>query len=198
MMSGKDSLSKKDRAAIIYMPIIVVLMTAVLGTGIGVWFQNRSFRRNELFKAKLDRIMAGQKEAVEILKDVDEARRQIRSNEDFIRGVIERQGDPEEKAKVIQYYSERDPMEASVAILKEAKIRLDALGDYSRTLSQHSAVPASVENYSDKQQAFLKCLAGNRNFSISCSDEHPDLVDALRAVVVSHTKMTDELINEYE
>lgn len=197
-MAEKESLAKKDRVAFIYMPIVIVLLTATLGTGIGMWLQNRSFRRNELFKAKLDRIMAGQKEAVEILKDVDEARRQIRSNEDFISGVIERQSTMEEKTKVREYYSERNPMESSVAILKEAKIRLDALGDYSKTLSQHSTVPGAIESYSNKQKAFLDCLEANEDFSISCSDKHPALIEALRAVIAAHTRMTDELIKEYE
>src|ERR1051325_4822219 len=196
-MSEKKSLTKKDRVAFIYMPIVVVVLTATLGTSIAMWLQDRSFRKNEVFRAKLDRIMAGQKEAAEILKDVDEARRQIRSNEDFISGVIERQVELEERDKIRRYYFERNPMESSVAILKEAKIRLDALEDYTNTLSQSTTLPLAIENYSSKQKAFLECLEENKDFSYSCSDKHPGLVEALRAVISAHSKMTDALIREY-
>jgi hypothetical protein len=191
-------LTKKERITNIYMPIAIVLLTASLGTGIGVWLQNRSFRRNEVFKAKLDRIKEGQKETAEILREVDEARRQIRANEDFIRREIEQQSDPIEKDKVRRYYLEKNPMGSSLVILKESKIRLDALGDYTKTLSPANTVPSSIENYSIKLGNFLECLEDNKDFGKSCSDEHPTLREALRAVVTAYTKIEDELIDAYD
>jgi hypothetical protein len=193
-----NTLTKKDKLAIIVMPIVIVGLTAILGTGVGVWLQNRSFRNNEIFKAKLERIMAGQREAADILREVDEARRQIRSNEDFIKDEIGRQPNIIEQEKARRYYLENNPMEPSVAILRESKVRLDTLAAYTSSLSTNSPVPKAVQVYSQKLEDFLKCLKENVKFEKICSDEHPNLLESMRGVVVAHTRMTDELIKEYE
>jgi hypothetical protein len=192
------TLTPKDKIAIIIMPIVVVLLTALLGTGVGIWLQNLSFRRNELFKAKLERIMAGQKEAADILRAVDEARRQIRSNEDFIQKEIARQVDDLKKDEARRYYVDNNPMEPSVAILRESKLRLDAMATYSGSLGPNSPVPNAVQAYSRKLEGFLGCLKENSRFERICSDEHSDLLESVRGIVVAHARMSDELIREYE
>lgn len=194
----EGALTPKDKIAIIIMPIVVVLLTALLGTGVGIWLQNRSFRKNELFKAKLERIMAGQKEAADILRAVEEARRQIRSNEDFIRKEIARQVDDIKKDEARRYYLDSNPMEPSIAILRESKLRLDALAVYSGSLGSNSPVPNAVQVYSRKLDGFLGCLKENSQFAKICSDEHPDLLESVRGIVAAHARMIDKLIQEYE
>jgi hypothetical protein len=193
-----DKLTKRERLQFIYMPIAIVLLTAMIGTSIGVWFQNRSFRRNELFKARLDRIMSQQKEASDIRRAVDEARRQIRSNEDFIDEQIESRTDAAGKAWARQYYRKRNPMASSVAILKESKIRLDALADSAKSFGENNPVSESVNKFSAKLEAYLECLDGNTDFRRNCSDENPDLVESLSAVIIAHSKLADGLIKEFE
>jgi hypothetical protein len=191
-------LTTKDKVAIIYMPLVIVILTAVLGTGIGVWLQNRSFQRNELFRAKLERIMSAQRDAVEIMREVDQARRQIRSDEHFIREQIDLQESSKEREEAVKYYSIRNPMEASVATLKDSKVKLDALGAYTSTLSPRSPVPAAIESYSNKLNVFLGCLEENLDFERVCSNEHTELVGLLHQVVVAYAKMADGLIEKYE
>ena len=193
-----DGLNKKDRLAVIYMPILVVFLTAVLGTGIGVWFQNRSFRRNELFKAKLDRIMAAQKEVVDINSQVEGALRQIRANEDFIQAQIARQRTLDEQQQARQFYAEQNNMTSSLTVLKETKIRLDALASYSKTLSTEAGVGESIKVYSEELLPFVKCVENNHDYTINCSDKYPKIIESLRSVIIAHSKVADDLINSYQ
>lgn len=193
-----EGTTKKDRLAIVYMPLIIVVLTFGLGTGIGIWFQNRSFKHNELFRAKLDRVMAAQKEVVEIMAQVDLARKQIRSNEDFIRNQILKETDEQQAEELRQYYFDNSQMGPSLAILKETWIRLDALGDYSASLTRNAGINSSVEAYHKRVTAFIACVENNRDFSKSCSDEYSDIVESLRIVLKAHAHVADELIHSYE
>jgi len=193
-----EGTTRTDRLKIVYMPVILLLLTVSLGTVIGVWFQNRSFRHNELFRAKLDRVLAAQKEVVDIMGQVDLARKQIRSNEDFIRNEIRKRPNEAEAQEARQYYGENGQMGPSLVILKETLIRLEALADYSTTLGHDSGVTTSIEKYHDKVTTFIKCVENNTSFSVSCSDEHPDIMESLREVLKAHSKLADDLINSYE
>ena len=53
-------MSPRDVTASIFMPLLTLALTAVLGVFVGQKLQDMSFRRNELFKANLDAIMIGQ------------------------------------------------------------------------------------------------------------------------------------------
>ena len=192
-----EGLNKKDRLAVIYMPILMVLLTALLGTGIGVWFQDRSFRRNELFKAKLDRIMAAQKEVVDINTQVEGALRQIRANEDFIQAQIAQQRAFDGQQQARQFYAEQDNMTSSLTVLRETKIRLDALASYSKTLSTESGVGESIKVYSEELLPFIKCVENN-DYSVNCSDKYPKIIESLRSIIIAHSKVADDLINSYQ
>lgn len=193
-----EGLNKKDRLAVIYMPILVVFLTALLGTGIGVWFQDRSFRRNELFRAKLDRIMAAQKEVVDINTQVEGALRQIRANEDFIQAQIAQQRTLDGQQQARQFYAEQDNMTSSLTVLRETKIRLDALASYSKTLSTESGVGESIKVYSGELLPFINCVENNHEYSVNCSDKYPKIIESLRGVIIAHAKVADDLINSYQ
>ncbi len=193
-----EKLTNKDRWQIIFMPLILLALTAFLGTVIGSCLQNRSFKHNELFRARLERIMTGQREATDILQDVDGATRQIRSNEDFIRDQIQRQVDPEEKRKAKEFYLEKNPMTPSLAILKESKIKLDALGDYTKTLGTNQNVEEAIKEFSTNFDDFINCVEANKDFSNSCSEKVKDLRKSLTKVVEAYSKMQDYLISEYD
>lgn len=191
--SGND-LTRKERISIIYMPLVIVILTAILGTGIGIWLQNRSFKKNELFKAKLERIMSAQHEAVEETRAVDEARRQIRSNESFIRQELANVS-PDRRADALRFYGEQ--MSPSIAMLKESRLKMDVLGNYTATLSSSKGVPNAIGEFTEKLDDYLRCLEQNVDFGINCSDEHPGVVTSLHAVVAAYSEMADELIDEF-
>lgn len=194
----EDKLSGKERKLHIYIPILLILITAAITSWIGVIFQDRSFRKNELFKAKLDRIMSQQEEVIEIRRIVDEARRQIRSNEDFISEQIKKQPDLAGQTAAREYYLNKKPMASSVAVLKESKIRLDALAVSAKTFGGNNPVTESVNKFSTTLDTFLKCLENNKDFRNNCSDEHPDLVESVSNIIIAHNQLADELIKEFE
>lgn len=198
MIDKLGELTSKDRIAIIYMPIVIVVLTALLGTGIGIWLQNRSFKRNELFRAKLERIMSAQKDAVEIMRGVDEARKQLGSDENFVREQIGLAPDSESRTKAKSFYSKRDQFAISMATLKESKAKLEALGTYTSTLSADSTASSAIESYSKELQGILECVEEDKDFEKNCSDEHPDLMKSLREIVIAYAKMADGLIDKYD
>lgn len=67
-----------DWLKIVIMPIVLLILTAVFANVIGVRLQDRSFRKNEVFRARLAAIETARQEATNIQKDVERARRQIR------------------------------------------------------------------------------------------------------------------------
>lgn len=195
---GREALSRKDILSIVVMPLVLVFLTALLGTMVGVWLQNRSFRNNEVFKARLERIMVSQREAAEILVVVHEARRQIRSNEDYIRQEFSKPRGKANPSDVIQFYRDNNPMRPSMAVLRESQLRLDALGDYAESLSPQSSVPSAIQAYTKRVDAYIGCLNDNSDFSARCTDDYPDLLDLLKKVVAAHAEMVDELIQEHQ
>ena len=137
--TSNDELSKKDKLSIIWMPLILVCITAIIGTVIGTWFQNKAFRQNETFRAKLDRVMHAQIEAVKIASDIDEARRQIRTNSEIAQGQYQKESNPQERERIKNYYSVSQSFTApNVLSLKESKRKYDALGFYASASSGSS------------------------------------------------------------
>ena len=190
-------MTRRERVSIIYMPILIVVLTAIFGTGIGIWLQNRSFKKNELFKAKLGRIMSAQQDVVEILRTVDEARRQIRSNELFLKSELQNSDTPTEREAKLSYYNKQNPMSGSIAVLKESRLKINALGTYTSTLSTSSPVPGTIEKFTSELDQYLQCIDQNNEFEENCSDKHPGVVGSLQDVIASYSKMADELIKEY-
>ncbi len=194
-MIKSDEYTKKEWLTNVIMPIVIVVLTAILGTGVGVWLQNRSFKYNEVFKAKLDRIMANQKEATDILVEAEIAYRQIRR----IESSFERGDQAQKNSYRIQGY--RGSTDVNLDTLKKSKIRLDALQDSTQTFSKNSSVSEEIKKYEAGLSSFIQCVNNNilNGFSKNCANEHDEKVlGSLKSVVIAYSKMADEFIKEYE
>ena len=182
------------------MPVVVVLLTVALTAAIGLRLaqrlQDRSFRKNQVFSAKLTRIMDSQREAADILKNVDEARRLIRANEWLIRDELAKQPTQEAKNRAITIYRESDEMDANVQMLRDSQVRLDALVSLSNSFSAGSAIRDASGEYSKELEALTTCLASNVEFR--CAKQHDSIVDKMQVVVAAHSIAIDQLIREYE
>jgi hypothetical protein len=193
MIDGRQK--SRDRVAVVYMPIVIVLLTALLGTGVGWLLQNRAFKRNELFRVRLDRLMWLHSQTVDTLHEVDVARRQIRSNEELVADQIRK--NPTDNKGVIQFYKEQELMRSSLVALKDAKVRLDSLAVDSRALSGDDTASAAIEAYGEESDKFIACVEDNDDFSRSCSNEHPDLIKKMMVVVSSHGNLIDTFAATY-
>lgn len=192
------TMSKKDWIKIVVMPISIVILTAVLGNFIGIYLQNRSFSRNELFKAKLDLIMSGHKQTIDIMQDVDRARRQIRSNEEFIQQELQRYekaGNTDALNGARKYYCEGSFMAPSIAILKEAKIKADSIGDYTDKFDKDGTVKKAIGEFSKNLAGYLECLDNKQ--CRPCSDGHENVIQSLRGVIEAHIDTANKLLDEY-
>lgn len=177
----KSRLTKKDVFSIIVMPVVVV----VVASGMAIYLQDRSFRRNQMFTAKLNQIVSGQEAAVQILREVDEATRQIRGTEKWIRAQPANSVSDQE-----EYF------DASIEVLKDSKVHLDALVAVSQGVRGGKTIEEAAQRYSTRLAVFLQCLNANTKFR--CAEQHFAVVPAMRDVVVAHTTAANELIREYD
>lgn len=189
-------LSSKDWLAVVVMPVVVVLLTAVVGTGVAVWLQNRSFKRNELFRVRLERLMYLHTEGIQILREVDAARRQIRSNEDMVAQDV--RDNPSDAIAVVNFHRGQNLMRSSLTSLNDAKLRLDSLLVDSKQLSDNSDVAEAVRAYGVKHEQFVACIEGNEKFDRVCSDLHGDIVVVMQTVVSAHGRMIDRFVEQFK
>jgi hypothetical protein len=183
----------RDWLRIIIMPIWIAILTAFLG----IYLQNRSFERNTLFKARLDQIQSGQKEAVELYKDMDSTLRFIRTNEDFIQKDLNRfqtAGDPEQMEEARHHYCEGSFMIPSIESLGRYKIRTVSIEDYSASADQNSVVNTAIKDFSNKLGQLIECMDNKE--CRPCNDRHDGVRDSLKAVIGAHTKLVNELLEK--
>jgi hypothetical protein len=181
------------------MPLLIVLLTATLGTAIGFWFQNRAFTRNELFRARLERLMRLHTQTVDALQTVDQARRSIRSYENAIYDELASM--PEARLdERRRYYAAQNVMDQSLTALKEAKIRLDALAVDVKGLSGDEGASKAIKAYAEESDRFVTCVQQNFAFTRdrTCSEDSPNLVPSLQAVVTAHGTMIDNFVKSYQ
>lgn len=183
-------MTKKDWLSIVVMPTAVVL----LASGVAIVLQDRSFRRNELFTAKLNQILDAQKTAVDLLRTVDEATRQVRADEAWIREQLRTA--PELIRQDEDQYRSGEFFEASIDALKDSKVRLDGLVAISQGVDGGSAVHGAAEAYTQVLGRLLSCLHQNNDFR--CADQNSGVVPAMRGVVVAHTTAANDLIRAYD
>jgi len=184
----KNRLSKKDLWSVVIMPVVVV----VIASGMAIWLQDRSFRRNQMFTAKLNQIVSGQDSAVQILREVDAATRQIRGTEKWIRDRQQKSsGGPDEAT-----FNADEFLAPSIEVLKDSKVRLDALVAVSQGVGGGKAIDEAAQQYSTRLAKLLQCLSNNIDFR--CAERNFAVVPAMRDVVVAHTTAANELIQRYD
>lgn len=184
----------KDWLKIVVMPIVIAVLAAILG----IYLQNRSFERNTLFKAKLDQIQAGQKEAVTLLQDLDSTLRFIRTNEEYIEKdlkQLESEGRSNEIGDAKQHYCGGSFMQPSIETLRRYQMRTIPLKDYSAAAGQNNVVNQATDDFSNKLGALIECMENKE--CRPCNGQHDDVRDSLRAVIAAHTKMANDLIGKY-
>jgi predicted transcriptional regulator len=193
-------LTKKDKYKIIIMPIVIVLLTAFLGTFIGLYIQNRSFRKNELFKSKLASINEGKTDTVHLLQDVEAILRQIRSS---------RKNNSQSNVTSDLCNSEISDL---VERLKKLNTRTELIKTYNsdEASNKESKVNTSIEKFKDALKNYLYCINGEevkddkgkilKSYKICeiCNDEANLTMDSLREIIKSHVIMQNELQKEYD
>jgi hypothetical protein len=194
--SSDDKLSTKEFIKIVLMPITIVLLTGILGTFLGLWLQNRSFRRNEIFRAKLDTITEGKKEAVKLLQDTEEVLRQVRGTQKVIKEKLTQlQFNTSELDTAKTQFCATSVLSPYMATLKKIKLRTAFVRDYT-TEGNNITVNQKIIEFESKLDEYIRC--GESDTCQICND-HADLVmDSLREVVASHTQMTNDLLREQE
>lgn len=196
--NGQRVNEMKDWIKIVVMPILIVILTAFLG----IFLQNRSFKRNTLFQAKLNQIISGRNEAVELLQDVDKVRRRIRAAEDYFQREIDRIKitKSEDLAKAMGRFCEEkmqfleEGVEAPLQILRQVKIRTIAIEDFTKAFDNNNAINETILDFNNKLGDFIGCLQSND--CIACSDKHENIIPALRNLISAHTRMISELLEE--
>lgn len=170
---------------VINMPIVLLLLTAGLGGYIGTRFQDRSFRKNTLFEAQLNQVIAGRNESVRMLQDLDTELKRLSATE--------------EAAQTDADYCKPPFFEPIVERLKLFHTRSMALEDYAAAVGERSEVNSSLESFRVQLANLLVCqnnyLQANPTCT-PCTDQHTNLRDSARAVIKAHNILVTELIRK--
>lgn len=185
---------RSERLKTVIMPTLIVLLSATLGTGLGLYLQNRSFRNNELFKARLEQIVRQRTEAVSLLQDVDDAWRQVRSDEDLAARQIEDakirgQGEVD---RVTAYYCSQGDKSNGLETLRKARSRSNALADQTKTFGENNPTAKAFKQFEVRLQSILEC-AENRDCR-RCAVHDSDLLQPLKDVITSYGALESSLL----
>lgn len=196
---SRGQLTRKDVIQSIIVPLVVVLVTAVFGTWLAVHLQNRSFRRNELFKARLDQVVRQRQEAVTLLQEVEEAWRQVRADERLVAQSIRLaavQGKDEETLIRTHYCSPQSKKSAGVEALRRIYGRMLAMGELFDALGHDNPVKKSHSEFMGRLQAFLQCA--QTEGCPECAEKHAGIREPLRDLIGAYSKVENQLITSAE
>ena len=191
-------MNSDEKIKVVWMPILVVLLTAILGGMIGTWLQNRSFKKNALFQAKLNMLTSARQQALDIRQDVDEASRKIRSNEIFSKNLLaslEAKGDHDNLAYAQSVYCVPEYQAQYADILKEAGIRVESLRQDAKD-GTPSSVNSAIDDFLKALKPYATCLdePGCRQ----CSEHSETVVVSINKIVAAHTKASEQLLADSE
>jgi hypothetical protein len=178
----------------VYMPILIVILTAFLGSAVGAFLQNRSFRHNARFQAQLNLLVTGRQEAIRIREDVDEALRQIRSNESLARRqmtMVEVRSDSSARQLAEGYYCAPEYLAPYTTVLKESRVKIASIREDTVGLRKPSLINTAIEQYVKTLGGFIECLdSPGCNY---CSKTHGGVVQPLDDVISGHTRAANAL-----
>lgn len=189
--------SRKDLLAVVVMPLVVVGLTAGAGSWIAASLQERAFRNNELFRARLSRVIAAESEARALRRDVEDAIRVIKAREEFMRGEVAK-ADDADVADLSSFYREELVNSSSVATIRRSVIDLKALADDTVGAGQMLSVTKLTASYAQQANQLEQCLKEKGEFSDICATKHAQIVDEIRSIVVAHGKRADAIIQARE
>lgn len=163
--------SRKDLLAVVVMPLVVVGLTAGAGSWIAASLQERAFRNNELFRARLSRVIAAESEARALRRDVEDAIRVIKAREEFMRGEVAK-ADDADVADLSSFYREELVNSSSVATIRRSVIDLKALADDTVGAGQMLSVTKLTASYAQQANQLEQCLKEKGGFSDICATKH--------------------------
>lgn len=192
----------KDWLKIVIMPILLLALTVVFANLIGIRLQDRSFRKNEVFKADLASIEEARQEAISIQKDIERVRRQIRQNEADIQRELEntkRTGTPEELREDIKHYCNGQFMEQSLPTLREAVVRVNSLKEYAGQSEGKTEVDNALADLDAKLLAYIECVDAKdcRICNAGSTDLGQGVLDSLKGVISAYKRAQDKLGEKY-
>jgi hypothetical protein len=188
---------RRDTVAVIVMPIVVVALTVGAGSWLAVALQDRSFQKNEIFKVRLQRVVAAEGEASTLRREVAESLRLVKMREEFMRNELKK-ADANDRMALAAYYHKELQSSASIRAIKRSAIDLAALAEDTVGAGQAIRVQQATNAYAVRVDTFLECVRANDSLAKSCADDNVELNDLLRAVVIAHGRRADALIQAKE
>lgn len=185
--------AREDRS-FLNSPLGVLLLGAVITALFGLYFQNKSFMLNELFKARLDRTSRAQDDAAKLRTEIDKARRYIRSAERDARSSLNSMP-PERYSAYRQKVCDVDSVEPTLDMLRDSFYECSRLRDYLSPVDEDKAITQSISTLEDKIRALIGCA--ERSGCPVCDKEGQAAVDAAGEMVRSCSKLSDGLIRRY-
>lgn len=183
---------KKTRLQVIYMPLVIFFLTAVVGSLLSFYLQNRSFRHNELFRARLDQIIRQRNDTVALLQDVEGAWRQARSNEYFIAQELESAKDPGAANAARKFYCSEFKKSTGVETLRKSYGRSLALIDQGSVFGAGNEVDKAFNEFNKQLKIFLECV--NNDECKQCTGESDTLLEPLKNAITAYGNIENRLI----
>lgn len=188
-------MTRDEKIKAVVMPILIVLLTALAGGVLTTYFQDRSFRKNAGFQARMNLIMSGRQEALRIREDVEGAVRQIRSNENQARQDLARfetEGNFTALEGARAYYCAPDYQGAFVAILRESRLRVESLREDTARGIPVSPINTSIDQYVAKLGPYIQCL--EQTGCNRCSESNREVLTPLNNLVSAHISAANRLV----
>jgi hypothetical protein len=196
---NKERFARKELVLSVAMPLVDVIIAGAIGTFVAIRLQDRSFRKNEVFKARVEQIVRQRNDAVSLLQEVDEAWRQVRLDEEFVGQRLEdatRKGEQETTRAKAYYCENAENRSAGYETLRRTYGRALALDQLSRAFGEDNQANKSIRAFTVKLQAFLSC-AENRE-CLRCAEEHSDVRQALEDLISGYSKLENTLVDAAE
>ncbi len=199
----------KDWIKIVIMPIIVVLLTALLGTFVGNILQSNSFRLNERFKVKIDRVMSSELEVRQISEKVDNDLGQLRRSEvDMLNDLASY---PLQRQKIIANAQVEDTRAVFLEDIKLQAIKVDHLVDELKVMKSSEELDIAYKSLQDDLSSYVKFMSDQKRFeSIYSRDLQSNkqlisqhvfdpsnlILKDLTALLNCHRQIIDDLIQD--
>gem|GEM_PF-5763975 len=167
-------------------PVIIILITAIAGSVVGYFIQDRQFKQTTLFKAKFDLLFESRKDAVNLQIEFEKVFAQIKVNEDFIIEQLEGNKNANNS------YCNEGQFDDEILDLQNIKYKVDFIESSSTGLSDSSSsttIRNDIASFKKELGDYIICLNNRyKNCSISCSTTHSVIKEKLQSIVATYTK----------
>ncbi|HEX8147637.1 MAG TPA: hypothetical protein VF591_10695 [Pyrinomonadaceae bacterium] len=177
-LGGRRGMTGKDWLKVVIMPVLFILV----GTLIGAFFQDRSFRKNTLFKTQYERLVSAQKETADQYRDLESLLKHLESYETV--------------SKTDKSYCSSENFNPLIEQLKSFENRRLGLKDYSGEAGAGTVLEGKLNEYALALTDTIKCESGYvlDGCTSSCKESANKLRDALQSCVYAHNTSINDLI----